>query len=459
MKKHILLLGLFSCMLSNAVIDIPSENVLSSCTSTLKKLQSLNPIPTANKELWSHINNNNELINEGVTTTFSHANGETILSLKQTQVITYASTSILAPNNGWELENNQYITAVITNTSAIPLEVTLWVVPDHGWDAVADRQTIDAGCSLQFQCNIRATYKDGTPKLNPKRIKKIQIMLSKASKGATLKVKKLTTSGTADNWIKPVDRMEVPNMEYLPFAAGKRVRYQLPIHKDTDIYSALYLPKTWTPNGKFPVIIEFPGNIYYTNSVYSTGRPEQCAIGYGMSKNEEAIWVSVPFVDYSLGTNIKNGFGNADHTVDYTVKMVNEILTNFGGDPDNVVLTGFSRGAIACGYIGLRNDTIASLWKGFHACQHYDGDGWNGADLSSAKVRAKRIGTRALFHTDNEHNQDLKTMLTDVNANVTYANSGLGAHATAMFLDDRPSTLKFRAWYHNLINNILVTDK
>ena len=65
-----------------------------------------------------------------------------------------------------------------------------------------------------------------------------------------------------------------------------------------------------------------------------------------------------------------------------------EVCDNFGGDRDDVVLTGFSRGAIACGYIGLRNDHVAALWKGFHACQHYDGAGWNGATMEGAMKRA-----------------------------------------------------------------------
>jgi hypothetical protein len=32
---------------------------------------------------------------------------------------------------------------------------------------------------------------------------------------------------------------------------------------------------------------------------------------------------------------------------------------NFGGDASAVVLTGFSRGAIACGYLGMHDDETA----------------------------------------------------------------------------------------------------
>jgi hypothetical protein len=33
----------------------------------------------------------------------------------------------------------------------------------------------------------------------------------------------------------------------------------------------------------------------------------------------------------------------------------------------------------------------------------------------------------------------------------TFVQSGLGAHATAMFLDDRASTRQVRAWYWDLV--------
>ncbi len=37
---------------------------------------------------------------------------------------------------------------------------------------------------------------------------------------------------------------------------------------------------------------------------------------------------------------------------------------------------------------------------------------------------------------------------------VTWAQSGLGFHSTAMFLDDRPSTLQLRQWFANLVKQV-----
>lgn len=46
----------------------------------------------------------------------------------------------------------------------------------------------------------------------------------------------------------------------------------------------------------------------------------------------------------------------------------------YGGDPDRVVLVGWSRGAIACGAVGLHDDATSSLFKAFIPYSHLDGD-------------------------------------------------------------------------------------
>ena len=49
----------------------------------------------------------------------------------------------------------------------------------------------------------------------------------------------------------------------------------------------------------------------------------------------------------------------------------------YGGDPERVVVTGWSRGAIATGAIGLYNDATSKLFKAFVPYSHLDGDcGW-----------------------------------------------------------------------------------
>ena len=62
------------------------------------------------------------------------------------------------------------------------------------------------------------------------------------------------------------------------------MRHQLPDDKGTGIHCLVYLPRDWKPGHRYPLIVEYPGNIFYTPGCYSTGLPDQCAIGYGMTQ-------------------------------------------------------------------------------------------------------------------------------------------------------------------------------
>jgi hypothetical protein len=94
---------------------------------------------------------------------------------------------------------------------------------------------------------------------------------------------------------------------------------------------------------------------------------------------------------------------------------------------------------------------VAPLWKGFHCCQHYDGDGWNGATLAGAVERAVRFRGAAVFHTDNDASR-VAPVTAALGVPTTFVDSGLGAHATAMFLDDRAATRRLREWFRELVS-------
>ena len=363
----------------------------------------------------------------------------------------YAWAVIPSPKTGWDLERRASVTAEITNCGTAPLNVLFWVVGDHGWDAVPDSAKLAPGETRHFACDLRATFPDGTPKLDPTQIKQLQVMISGRIAGpAILEVRELKASGEAPEWKRPPTRLDVPNVEDASPHPGHRVRYRLT--GDEAIYSVLQLPQDWTPGETYPLIVEYPGNIFLVPSCYSTGLPDQCVIGYGMTKGKGAICLGLPFVDLAAGAIAENGWGVPDDTANYAMRMIEEICTKFGGDRKNIVLTGFSRGAIACGFIGLRNDRIAALWKGFHACQHHDGDGWNGASLEGALERAKRFRGKSVFQTDNSP-EKFQPIMDAMQASATFVRSGLGAHATAMFLDDRPSTQELRAWFATLVRS------
>jgi hypothetical protein len=74
------------------------------------------------------------------------------------------------------------------------------------------------------------------------------------------------------------------------------------------------------------------------------------------------------------------------------------ICDEYGGDRSNVFIAGFSRGSIACNFIGLYDDEIASLWRGFICHAYYDGIGpmkWPGTQ--GAIERLKRLRDRPQF--------------------------------------------------------------
>jgi hypothetical protein len=394
-----------------------------------------------------------------------------VLKLSALKAERHAWGVVPAPKEGWKLAGRATVEAQIANTGENPVGVMLWVVGNHGWDAVLDQAVLAPGEVRVFSCNLRATFPDGTPKLNPEDVKQVQVMLAepaagpspaveksgaqprlipRITKAVSVEVRRLAAQGEAPVWAKPAGRLEVPELEDAPPGPGKRVRYRLAGDEGSGIYSVLHLPADWRPGKTYPVVVEYPGNVFFAPACYSTGLPDQCVIGYGMTQGRGAICLGLPFVDRAGGRVVENGWGNADETADHAGRLVAEVCSRFGGERENIVLTGFSRGAIACGYIGLRSEGIAALWKGFHACQHYDGDGWNGATLQGALERAGRFRGKAVFQTDNPR-EKFQAVMDVMNTQVTWADSGLGFHSTAMFLDDRPSTRQLRAWFWKLV--------
>jgi hypothetical protein len=411
--------------------------------------------------LWAHITNESRLGEQrGVVASFRGPTLQRVMQInvREANRKAYIWVTVPGPESGWNLSGSRSVEAEITNRGTNPQTVMLWAVGRHGWDAVGDSATLKPGESRVYFCDLRDAFPDGTLKVDPHDLKEVRVIARGGDVGSVIEVSGLKAVGDAPGWRAPADRLTVPEMQVRGPGAGRRIRYQLEGDEGSGIYCVLYLPKDWSPHKKYPVIAEFPGNIYFANATFSTGRPEQCVLGYGMTKGEGAIWVSLPFVDRRAGTIIEDGWGDADQTADYAVSAVEEICRRFGGDRRNVVLAGFSRGAIAGGYIGLRNERVAALWKGMALCQHYDGDGWNGATLDGALARAHRFSGLAIFQTDNSNeklrdgNPKLQQIMKATGARVTYALSHLGAHACAMFLDERPSAQELRRWFQNLVH-------
>ena len=206
------------------------------------------------------------------------------------------------------------------------------------------------------------------------------------------------------------------------------------------VYHVLYLPKDWKSGKKYPVIVEYAGNGPYRdkNGDVSSGHVEGSKLGYGFSGGKGYIWLCLPYLNSSGTENVRKWWGDAPDydpmpTVEYCKLTVRRVCEEFGGDEKKIILCGFSRGAIACNFIGLYDDEIARLWAGFIPFSHYDGVrkwAYPDSDRKSAISRIARLkGRPQLILSESPANnlstrkyiQSLKGINTD---QLTFMNSG-----------------------------------
>ncbi len=252
--------------------------------------------------------------------------------------------------------------------------------------------------------------------------------------------------------------------------AGARVKQTIPQYRATRVYHVLYLPADWQPHKRYPVIVEFAGNGLFKNKIgdVSTGLVEGSKLGYGISGGQRFIWLCLPYLNNAGTDNVITWWGErpeyrAGPTVDYTQKAVTWICDQYGGDPDAVILAGFSRGAIACNFIGLHNDEIAKLWRAFIPYSHYDGVneqwGYPGADRKSALQRLGRLAGRPQFichevtagarlSLDAAH-EYLKS--TGIEASWTFVSTGFRNHNDAWVLRPSAARDELRRWLDDVL--------
>jgi hypothetical protein len=241
--------------------------------------------------------------------------------------------------------------------------------------------------------------------------------------------------------------------------AGKWVRAKTPGWTETSVYHTLYLPKDWSEDAKLPVIVEYAGNGGYVNGLdVSHGTVEDCCIGYGLTSGSGAIWITMPFVEVKNGVkqNCTQWWGDIEATKQYCMATVQNVCEQFGGDPNRVILAGFSRGAIACFYIGLHDDQIAGLWSGFFCHSHLDGVrenwGYPEADRASALIRLKRLGERPVWISQEVSTDDIQQYLkgTGVNGRFTFATLPYPNHTIQWALRDMPFRTEAVNWWKHL---------
>ena len=158
----------------------------------------------------------------------------------------------------------------------------------------------------------------------------------------------------------------------------------------------------------------------------------------------------MPFVDRKKLVNAVEWWGDVEATVDYCKKTVRRVCDDYGGDSSHVFIAGFSRGSIACNYIGLYDDEIASLWRGFICHSHYDGVGnWPGITQEESAGRLKRLSGRPQFISHEESVEKIRMYLSKAlpEGNFTFLPLPFSAHTDSWVLRDIPERQTVRKWF------------
>lgn len=256
--------------------------------------------------------------------------------------------------------------------------------------------------------------------------------------------------------------------------AGQRARVTPPEYTGTRVHHLLALPDDWTPDWKargksWPVIAEYTGNYFPTSG--STGEVAGAALGYGLSRGQ-AIWVILPYVAKGRRQNEVTWWGDIEATVDYAKINIPRLCAEFGGNPQKILLCGFSRGAIGVSFLGLHDDEVAKLWSAFWAHDHFDGvKEWKGHAWGSplgqyraeAATRLRRLAGRPLLVSQagsetqkfvQEHAPTMVTFLT-VDMAALFGKfpqeTGQHPHNDRWPLKDCPATTTAYRWFREQI--------
>ena len=357
-------------------------------------------------------------------------------------------THFPAPAGTWDLSRFKYVKFELANESEKPVSFSCWVFAPDGWGGSGSFPDdsgltfLEPGESAKVHIDLHARFLGAAHEkfckvIDPSRISRVEIVYSlrPGEEPSPLTVRSISAVGKGDPVHDVSGRLLVPEISGGEPAPGKRVRMDRHV---------MYLPTDWQPGKKYPVIIEYPGNLFYNKFCYSPGLTEYGRLGWGLTKDlgdpdvagDGFIWLNLSFIN-DENTEQKSGWGNEQKTVKYCLKTVAEVCRQYGGDPDAVVFTGFSRGSLAANHIGLRTPEMAGLIRAWHRSPikraPQNTGGWHGAfvgqnDRIDQHYQGQSICEKSLI------------------------NMGASAHVDCGYLEDRPDAVAGRMWLKEVLS-------
>ena len=354
------------------------------------------------------------------------------------------------PDDKQDLSRFRLIEADVENTGGQPLQFTFWALSGHGWGGVstftpdggpaAGRETLAPGQRGTFKIDLHTRYPGAdvyTPATNPGAIHRLELVFGDSRTSPSLRVRNIRATGEGPARSYDVSRrVLVPDVSRAGPGPGRRAYQQLPGWEKTSVTHVLTLPREWQLGAKYPVIVEYTGNVFYHKFCHSTGYTDQGTMAYGLARGEKFICLNLPFISADGQREQIDGWGNIDKTADYCVEAVRFVCERYGGDAGAVFFIGFSRGMLAANYLALRDDRIASLWLAFVGTnpgkpwKTTDGAGWKSVGIGWDE-RAARMQGRPWFSAP--------------------ANVGPHVHVDVEYLEDRPSTVATRRWMQEIL--------
>ncbi|MFI3318128.1 MAG: alpha/beta hydrolase-fold protein [Rikenellaceae bacterium] len=219
----------------------------------------------------------------------------------------------------------------------------------------------------------------------------------------------------------PMPLAEFPEITSGKAAAGKFVRETESEYKGTEVHHCIYLPENHDIKRKksYPIIVELTGNKW----PHGSGEVEEAHLGYSITLGRDYIWVVMPYIAEDHRHNEVTWWGDNEASVEYMKTVLPRIAKRYNGDMDNMVLCGFSRGSIGVSYVGLHDEDIAKMWRGFITHDHFDGAReWNkkpwGSPLekfrAEATVRLRRAAGKPWFLSAASSLPELQSLVKEI---------------------------------------------